>query len=80
MWTMKKTVMLCVFSILLTLCGCSKEAPYPYTNKEPNMVLLQATKGGKSRITVEKPLIVYNEDGTYTDEILKIYNKQKGEK
>ena len=46
---------------------------YPYVDKEPNMVLIQATKGGKSRITVEKPLIVYEKPGVYTEEIYKIY-------
>ena len=52
---------------------------YPKINKEPNLVLIKATKGGKEFLKMEKPLIVYNNDGTYTDEILKIYNK-KGEK
>ena len=46
---------------------------YPSINKEPNMVLIEGYRGGKSRITVEKPLIVYNEKGGYTDEILEIY-------
>lgn len=46
---------------------------YPYVDKEPNMVLLEGLKGGKSRITVEKPLIVYKEPGVYTDEIYQIY-------
>ena len=46
---------------------------YPYVDKEPNMVLIQATKGGKSRITVEKPLIVYEKSGVYTKEILQLY-------
>ena len=46
---------------------------YPYVDKEPNMVLIQATKGGKSRITVEKPLIVYDKPGVYTKEILEMY-------
>ena len=46
---------------------------YPYIDKEPNMVLIQATKGGKSRITVEKPLIVYDKPGVYTKEILEMY-------
>ena len=48
---------------------------YPYINKEPNMVLIEGYKGGKSRITIEKPLIVYNQDGSYTDDILVIYGK-----
>lgn len=46
---------------------------YPYINKEPNMVLLEGLFGGKSRMTVEKPLIVYKEPGVYTDEIYDIY-------
>ncbi len=46
---------------------------YPFVDKEPNMVLIEASKGGKSRITVEKPLIVYKEQGVYTDEIYDIY-------
>jgi len=50
---------------------------YPYVDKEPNMVLIQATKGGKSRITVEKPLIVYEKPGIYTKDILEIYGIEK---
>ena len=46
---------------------------YPYVDKEPNMVLIEGLRGGKSRITVEKPLIVYKEPGVYTDEIYEIY-------
>lgn len=46
---------------------------YPFVDKEPNMVLLECLLGGKSRITVEKPLIVYKEQGVYTDEIYDIY-------
>ena len=46
---------------------------YPYIDKEPNMVLIEGLRGGKSRMTVEKPLIVYKEPGVYTDEIYEIY-------
>lgn len=46
---------------------------YPYIDKEPNMVLIEATRGGKSRMTVEKPLIVYKEPGVYMPEIYDIY-------
>ena len=46
---------------------------YPFVDKEPNMVLIEALSGGRSRITVEKPLIVYKEQGVYTDEIYDIY-------
>ncbi|SDB01650.1 tRNA1(Val) (adenine(37)-N6)-methyltransferase [Eubacterium oxidoreducens] len=51
---------------------------YPYIDKEPTMVLIEGIKGAKSRITVEKPLIVYEKNGEYTEEIYKIYGKQKG--
>lgn len=46
---------------------------YPFVDKEPNMVLIEGLKGGRSRITVEKPLIVYREQGVYTDEIYEVY-------
>lgn len=46
---------------------------YPFADKEPNMVLIEANRGGKPRMTVEKPLIVYKEPGVYTDEIYEIY-------
>ena len=45
----------------------------PYIDKEPNMVLIEGMKGAKSRITVEKPLIVYEAEGVYTRDILEIY-------
>lgn len=46
---------------------------YPYIDKEPNMVLIEGLRGGRPRLTVEKPLIVYKEPGVYTDEIYDIY-------
>ena len=46
---------------------------YPYVDKEPNMVLLEAVKGGKPRMTVERPLIVYQAPGVYTAEIYETY-------
>ena len=49
---------------------------YPKINKEPNLVLIKATKCGKPFLKFENPLIVYKEDGSYTNEILEIYNKE----
>lgn len=49
---------------------------YPYVDKEPNMVLIEGARGGKSRMTVEKPLIVYDSPGVYTREILEIYGEE----
>ncbi len=47
----------------------------PNKNKEPNLILIKGIKNANSFLRVEKNLYVYNEDGKYTDEILKIYNK-----
>lgn len=46
---------------------------HPFIDKEPNMVLIECSKGGKSRISIEPPLIVYKEQGVYTDAIYDIY-------
>lgn len=46
---------------------------YPFVDKEPNMALLEGLRGGNSRLQVEKPLIVYQKQGVYTDEIYDIY-------
>ncbi len=46
---------------------------HPFANKAPNMVLIEAVKGGKSRISVEKPLIIFEKQGVYTQEIVEEY-------
>lgn len=48
---------------------------YPFAYKEPNMVLIEARKNAKRRLTIEPPLIVRNDDGEYTVEVQDIYNK-----
>ncbi len=46
-------------------------------NSSPNLVLIKCVKDGGKALKIEKPLVIYNEDRTYTDEIYKIYNKEK---
>lgn len=46
---------------------------HPYIDREPNMVLLEAVRGGRPRITVEKPMIIFREQGVYTQEITELY-------
>lgn len=46
---------------------------HPYADREANMVLIEAVRGGRSMIKVEAPVIVYKEPGVYTDEIYDIY-------
>lgn len=50
---------------------------YPYVGKEPNLVLIKATKQGRAFLKVEKPLYVYEKNGEYTKEILEIYHKEE---
>ena len=64
--------------IMVLLCRYKLEPKrmrlvYPFADKEPNMVLIEAKRGGKPRMTVEKPLIVYKEPGIYMPEIYEIY-------
>lgn len=46
---------------------------YPYVDKEPNMVLIEAVRGGNPRMTVEKPLIIFESPGVYMPEIKDVY-------
>lgn len=46
---------------------------YPYVDKEPNMVLLEAVRGGRPRMTVEKPLIIFEKPGLYMPELREKY-------
>ena len=46
---------------------------HPFIDKEPNMVLVEGKRGGNSRMTVERPLIVYREQGVYSEELLGEY-------
>lgn len=42
-------------------------------SSEAKMVLVEAVKGGRSGLKVERPLYIYNENGSYTDEMKEIY-------
>ncbi|NLJ90852.1 MAG: tRNA1(Val) (adenine(37)-N6)-methyltransferase [Clostridiales bacterium] len=50
---------------------------YPYVDKEPNMVLIECVKCGKSRLKIDPPLIVYKAKNEYSDEIYDIYGYDK---
>lgn len=43
-------------------------------NKKPYLCLIEAKKGGKHGLIVEKELVIYNEAGEYTDELKRIYH------
>lgn len=54
-----------------------KNIRFVYANKEsePKLILVRGVKNAKEFLKVEKNLYIYNEDGNYSDDILKIYNK-----
>ncbi len=43
-------------------------------SSEAKMVLVEAAKGGRAGLRVEKPLFIYGEDGRYTDEMRRLYD------
>ena len=50
---------------------------YPKINKKPSIVLISYRKDGGNETKVLEPLIEYNENMSYTDEIYNIYGCQK---
>ena len=64
---------------ILCECRANKLEPkilrvvYPKVSKEPNLILLEAHKGGKPGIKTQKPLILNEENGAETEELKKIY-------
>ncbi|MCL5062714.1 MAG: hypothetical protein M0Z70_08270 [Nitrospiraceae bacterium] len=44
-------------------------------SSEAKMVLIEAVKGGRAGLKTERPFFIYNEDGSYTDEMREIYNE-----
>ncbi len=64
---------------IITLLTAHKLEPkrikfvHPFIDQEANMVLIEAVRGGRSMVKLEKPVIVYKEPGVYTDEIYDIY-------
>lgn len=49
---------------------------YSFNNKPPKLVLIKGVKNGKAFLKFRENLYIYNKNGEYTDEILKIYNKK----
>lgn len=46
---------------------------YPKINTESNMVLIEGRKNGKIGLKLLPPLYAHNEDGSYTGEVLKMF-------
>ena len=48
---------------------------YPKVGLDANILLIEAVKNGKSGLKVEEPIIVHNEDGSYTDIVRKMFEE-----
>ena len=55
-----------------------KQIRLVYSNKksEATLILIKGVKLGKKFLKIEKPLYIYNDDGSYTDEIIKLYSER----
>ncbi len=52
---------------------------HPKKSAEANMVLIEALKEGKPEVRLLPPLVVYEEDGKYTKELLDVFYGKKTE-
>ena len=46
---------------------------HPYRDREANMVLIEAVRGGGALLKAEPPVIVLDENGEYSEEIRTTY-------
>lgn len=61
---------------LMNECGIEPKKMrfvHPYVYREPSMVLIEGVRGGNRRLTVEKPLVIYDGPGEYSEEIKRDY-------
>jgi len=52
---------------------------HPRRDQEANIVLVEASKDGRPELRLLPPLVVHEEDGSYTEELLDIFYGRKGE-
>ena len=50
---------------------------YSKVNSNPVLILIKMVKNANKYLKVREPLYIYNENGEYSEEILKIYGKEK---
>jgi len=46
---------------------------HPFVDREPSMVLIESVRGGNPRMKIEAPLIIYEKEGVYSEEIRRDY-------
>lgn len=48
---------------------------HPKQNEKPNLILVKAIKYANPFLKIDKPLVIYDEEGNYTEEINRIYDR-----
>lgn len=46
---------------------------HPYSDRDANMVLIEGIRGGRPMVKIEPPLVIYREQGVYTEEVRNLY-------
>lgn len=46
---------------------------HSHSSAEAKLILVEGAKGGRPGVKVAPPLIIYNEDGSYTDEVTRMF-------
>lgn len=49
----------------------------PKANQKPNILLIKGVRGGRPELKYMDPLVVYEPDGSYTEEIFRIYGQER---
>lgn len=50
---------------------------HPSPGKKPNLLLIEGTRDGNPELRIQEPLYIYSADGKYSEEINKIYSRDK---
>lgn len=68
-----------IFSLMRKYKIEPKEVRLVFSNEKtsPKMILIKGVKNGGEYLKFRENLYIYNDDGSYTDEILRIYGKSK---
>ena len=48
---------------------------HPAAGKTANLILIEAVRNGRPKLFLDPPLYIYEKNGTYTEEVNKIYGR-----
>jgi tRNA1Val (adenine37-N6)-methyltransferase len=52
---------------------------HPKVKAKPNMILIRASKNGNPELKFDPPLYIYDDEGSYTEDVYKIYGMEDGQ-